>query len=642
MKNKKRNQPNRSFLEAMDDILGKNDWVIFWILFGVTLLVGILLYDPRVSPGGDDSAYVVSAHEFLKSFKFPGYQGPLYPIMLSLVDAIFGMSLAAFKAFSLVSILGFMLFTFLAFRKRIPPFLLFVTLLLTSVNSHVLYYASQTYSEAFYMFMLALLLFVFFRFFINREGQSLAFSEEIKRHLLLAITLIGIILTRSIGYVALLTLLGYFLIYRQWKNIGYTLGCFLLCFGTYQLIKYLLWGDASLQATGQGSSLLNKDFYKPEYGREDLAGFIQRFLINSNVYISNFFVSMLGLHESILPGGVHASPKTMLTILIYGLGITGIWMTFKQNRYLFFTGMLTGLSLIVTFVILQTIWNQQRLIIPAFPYIIMISFTAFYYLLKKERSRFIQSLIIVPVIILFFTSLSDTVKAIEAAQKLKNEYSGLTPDWKNYAQASAWAAKNLPEEDLVACRRAPISTIYGKGKEFYGIYRIKSSDIKYLIDKWSENEDQYFAITTEGMTEELYALVLEQYETRMLINLTYYLLIKNEGDIKQKVKKWPDLQIIESTEALKSLIKSTGDIAFVYDADSLLMPLKEKGVTHILTANLRLNPYVRDGRIVNTVERIVAFTQEKYPDLYILVQQFGTPNDEPAEILQIHWEVTNK
>ena len=66
-KTKKQNQQEPlSFFERANGFLGKNDLIWFFILLGITLLVSFLLYDPRVSPGGDDSGYILAAHDFLR------------------------------------------------------------------------------------------------------------------------------------------------------------------------------------------------------------------------------------------------------------------------------------------------------------------------------------------------------------------------------------------------------------------------------------------------------------------------------------------------------------------------------------------------------------------------------------------------
>ena len=499
-RSQKKQEP-RTLFEKTDSFFARYEWIWFGILFGITLLTSVLLYDPRVSPGGDDSAYIIQAHEFLKDFKFIDYQGPLYPIMLSVVDAIFGMSVKAFKVFSMVCMLAFMYVMFVAFRKRIPHTLLFITLLLTSFNSHVLYFASQTYNEAFFMMMQSLFLFVFFRFFITRGDmyESAGFSAELKRHILLTVVLFGCILTRSIAYSLFLALTGYFILNRQWKNIAWSIACILLCFAVYQLLKFLLWGDVSIQASGQGNSLLNKDFYRPEYGRETLTGFVERFWINSNQYISRFFMVMLGLRETFTSEGFYVDTQPVVTIFVYLLGLTGLCFSFKQNKYLLFSGIVVGVFLVVTFVVLQTIWNQYRLIVPAYPLMILLLFSGIYYILSLSKLRSFQFLLFVPVVVICFRMLPDTSKASEQAGKLKNEYSGLTPDWLNYAKASAWTAKNLPEDALVACRKPSISSIYGQGKKFHGIFRVNSGNFDAFLERW-KTDSLSFSMMSRAFT----------------------------------------------------------------------------------------------------------------------------------------------
>ena len=641
-KKKKYQQESHTFFEKCDSFFSRHERIWFWIIFGITLITSVLLYDPRVSPGGDDSAYIMIAHEFLTDFKFVNYQGPLYPIMLSVVDAIFGMSLRAFKIFSMMSILACVYVMFRAFRNRIPSTLLFITLLFTSFNSHVLYFASQTYNEAFYMFMQSLLLLVFFNFFIHRETHTQTpVTAELKRHMLLAAILLGIVLTRSIGYALFLAIMGYFILYRQWKNVAWFTACFLVCFAAYHLLVNILWGDVGVQASAQGSGLLNKDFYRPELGREDLSGFIERFWTNSNQYISRFFMVMLGMRDTFTPEGIFVATKPVVTVLVYLLGLTGLWFSYKQNKYLFFSGFIAGIFLMVTFVVLQTTWNQYRLIVPAYPLMILLLFSAVYYVLKLPGFRPFQFLLFVPVVIISFGTLSDTSETAKKTGKLKNEYSGLTPDWLHYAQASAWSAKNLPEEALVACRKPSISSIYAHGKKFYGIYRVSSSDFDAFFDRWKADSLNFAVIPVEGMSDQTYNMMLGRIEARLLLGENYYLAVKNQELIQRLSSNFEDLKIVSSPHKFSPVVEQAGSQTAIFYPDSLLAPMRRANVTHILAANLRLNPNVKDGQIINTVERVAIFIREKYPTIFHKLVQTGAPDDEPAEISQINWEVVN-
>ena len=635
----RRSSPS-SLFERCNAFFTRHEQMWFWGLMAVTLLTSILLYDPRISVGGDDSAYIVTALDFWDDFEFVNYQGPLYPIVLSIVYAIFGMSLKAFKTFSMLSMLACMYFIYRAFRNRIPSTLLFVTLLFTSFNSHVLYFASQTYSEAFYMFIQSLLLFIFFNFFVDSEktlGKN-AISAEIKRHLLLAAVLLCAVLTRSIGYSLFLAIIGYFIVFRQWKNLVWSVVCFFVCFAGYQLLINVLWGNESLQASSQADSLLNKDFYRPELGRENLAGFIERLWTNSNQYISRFFMIMIGFRKTFTSEGFFVHTIPAITVIVYLLGLTGLFFSYRQNRFLFFSGVVAGAFLIVTFIVLHAHWNQFRLIVPAYPLMILLLFSGLYYVMSIPKLRWLQFLLFAPAVIIFFTMLADTSDAAAKAGKLKNEYSGLTPDWFNYAKASEWAAENLPKDAYVACRKPSISTIYGKGKKFYGIYSVRSGNFDAFYERWKADSTGFSIVPLEGMNEQMYNATLGSVEARLLLGEKSFFAVKDRERLQELSDYFENYTIINSPRDLEHIANEAGIQKAVYYPDSLLAPLRERNVTHILTANLRLNPNIKDGQIINTVERIAYFVQEKYPAIFNILVQIGNPNDEPAEIFQINWD----
>ncbi|MDR1172084.1 MAG: hypothetical protein LBL24_06500 [Bacteroidales bacterium] len=632
-----------SFFDRANKFLGKYDLTYFGVLFCVTLLVGFLLYDPRVSPGGDDSGYILAARNFLRQHKFPSFQAPLYPIVLSVIDLIFGMSITVFKVFSMCCMMAFVTLTFFAYRRRIPPLLLFITLLLTSINSHVLYFASQTYSEAFYMLMQSLLPLIFFKYFIDEDASGPSHGESplasrIRRNLLLGIVLTGIVMARNIGYAALPAVVAWFLCYRKQLNAGRAVVYFAVCMAGAQLLKMMIWKNTGLHGSEQLSAFLYKDLYRPEYGQETVAGFFSRFWVNSNQYLSRFFVSMLGFRDSITAEGVFAPVKPVITILVYLLGLAGVIFSYRNNKALFFTGLFAGISVVVTFFILHSFWNQERLIVTAFPLLIMVLSGTLYYFFNMKRFRPYQILTIVPVALVFFFTLSDTSRAVKKARKLTGVYSGLTPDWRNYLMASAWVGKNLPETALVACRQPAISSVYAKGKQFYRIGKVNSSSFRSFIDKWSSGEN-YMAVEGNSMPDNVYVRLLPHYVARIAIDNNYYLIVNRSERLSEELAKWPDTRSITSAEEFKTLIGDVENQLSIYYADSLLLPLRQAKVTHILTASLRLNPNIKDGQIINTVERTALFIQEKYPNIFTLVKPFGNENDEPAKILRINWEV---
>ncbi len=630
----------KDLLGIMDGFLDKRLGWMIWVILGITFLFSLLLFDSRVSLSGDDSFYIIRASDFLHSFKYPAFQGPLYPMVLSIFVAVFGISLVPLKVLSLISVLGFMYLFFIAFRTRIPSTLLVITLLAMSVNSFLLYYGSQTYNEAFYILVQMILVLVFFRKFIDVE-QEVSQKQDIKRHLILAVSLLALVLTKNVGYSAVMAVTGYFLLRGQWKNLLYSIVAFGLLMLVFQGVKYMLWDEGGLQFSSQGSSLSNKDYYNPQAGKEDIAGYFSRLTGNSNLYLSKHFVSLIGLRK--------ASPamtvNSMLTAIIYLLAIGSLILTFRKNKYLFFTGLVTGAFLLVSFIILQVKWDQGRLIIPAVPMLLLVLFSGLYYISKLKRYKILQIAIPLLALVVFFQSLSVTAGAVKENRKIIGKYGGLTPDWKNYLKASEWSSDNLPVDAIVACRKPSISFIYGKGRNFYGIMQLPTYSTDLFFENWQKNESAYMIFNYSDfngrqLSPELYKTFKDNQLALLFVNDSVY-FVENISDtaraeVIEKIKA-AGINYTSSASIFKEKFGEAKGMKLYYP-DSLLMQLQNAGVTHILTANLRRNSTIKDGMIINTVERYMAFIQEKYPQIYSKVTQVGDDGNEPASIVKIEYE----
>lgn len=339
------------------------------------------------------------------------------------------------------------------------------------------------------------------------------------------------------------------------------------------------------------------------------------------------------------------APNGLITILIYLLTIGSMVITFRKNKYLFFTGLLTGASLLVTFIVLQTNWDQSRLIITAVPLLLLILLSLIYYVSKIDKFKILQLVIPLMALLIFFQSLVITAGTIKANQKISGRYGGLTTDWKNYLKASEWAAKNLPEDAIVACRKASISFVYGNGRKFYGIMALPAYSTDVFINNWIKNDSAYMMFNYadfngKQLNPELFAMLKENMLAMLFVGDTVYFAEKINDSIKNKFYseiKSAGFNYISSANTIRSF-KEEGKVMKLYYPDSLLYQLQNAGVTHILTANLRRNSNRKDGYIINTVERYMAFIQEKYPLIFTKVSQIGDDNNEPATIVKIDYE----
>ena len=605
-----------SFLEKINAFIGKRDTLLFWIIFAVTAIVSTILFDPKISVGGDDSGYIISANEFARNFTFPGFQGALYPIVLSLFVLIFGIAPVPLKIFSLLSMLGFIYMSYITFRKIIPAFLLFSGLLLISINSYVLYFASQTYTEAFYMFIQTVVFYLFIRFFIEEEAV-LKPVNHVKRHLWLALAVLCAILTKNIAFYMVIGISGYFLLYKRWKDVLLFAGSFIAVFFIFWGIKALVWGGLPF-GTSQLDSLLRKDFYQPEFGYEDLKGMFGRLCDNSVTYLSGRTFLMLGLGAKV---------SNFFTILMYIIAIGALFLSYKKNKAIFFAGLMSGVFLMSSFIILQTMWNQYRLIVPSFFYVVIVSMSFFYYLFSV-KFRALQIIIPLLTVILFFTVLEDTITTIKKNKETGNAY---TPDWENFLNASRWVGENLKADEKAASRKPEMSSIYANGKPFKRISSIPAGDTDLFLKEWQEQPDKYIAVPASDDYEMLYPY----YKASIQIDkANSYKIIHNVDSVYTKLTQ-QNIPVFTFSNVWD--VKTKGAQISVFYADTLLNNLRKDNVTHIMIGSLRANPEENNGNIISTVLLYVYYIAEKYPYLFFPVHQEGI--QEPTTVYRINWEM---
>ena len=477
------------FFEKMDRFFDSKGNIFFWGSMFFTLLFAFLLFNFRVSEAGDDSAYIFRAFKLIKDSQYPSFQGPLYPMFLSVFVWIFGLNVTLLKSLSLVSIIFHLYFFYKAFKGRVSGFLLVYVMIIVSFNAFILYHASQTYSEAFFLCLQALFFLYFFNAFVSKS-ENPSIKDSWGSYLILGMLLLFLGLTRSIGYGAFIAVILFFAVSLRWKSALYATGAFVLEFGVFNFIKKFIFQSSASQFSSQLNRLMQVDPFEAAKGKEDFFGFIERFLGNSNLYLSKHIYKFIGFRPEIL------EPKTILTLVIYALFVVAIYFAFKKNKYLLFTGIYLAVLIGITFLIVQTRWDQDRLILVYLPLILLFLFSGIYYLGKQKSMKFIQGLLPILMVIIFFTNLNVTTKKVKAndeylMQSLAgNKFYNMTPDWINYIKMSQWAAKNVSEDVMIACRKPSISFIYAK-REFSGIYRIKTEDPDELLKLLKDRNVKY-------------------------------------------------------------------------------------------------------------------------------------------------------
>ena len=277
----------------------------------------------------------------------------------------------------------------------------------------------------------------------------------------------------------------------------------------------------------------------------------------------------------------------------------------------------------------------------------------FYNLFSFKRLVFLSGFLPLGIIVLAIIMLGDTFANINIARKITNSYYGLSPDWENYCKASEWAAKNLPDTAVIACRKPSISFIYGKGRRFFGITETMSYPGSSLIQCWQEKGKDFYLIRQHAM-EQSFPVDLFYTLTRAIVaygttipgvtekeQFRFYVM-NFPPDVKEKI--WKDLNglhinPLHNLDTLRAYLSPPGERIKAIYPDTLLNILLRGHVTHVMEAHLRMNPSVKNGYLINTVERFMAYITVKYPQLLTQVVQIGSNDNEPAEIFQMNYNL---
>jgi hypothetical protein len=472
-------------LDRTDEFLSKRRISIFYFsLFGL-ILFSLLLFQANISIGGDDSFYVIRAQKFLQDGKFPSFQGPLYPLMLSPVIAIFGIKVHLLKTFSILFTAVFLILFYHVFKNRISNVVLVIAMLLLAFNHEVLYFASQTYNEAFHLMIQLIFFYQFFKVYEMLNGGDADIKTQYKQWLLLGFSLFLVTITKNLGLVALITVTGFFLIQWKWKAMLAGLLSWGAFTGLFNLFKRIFF-DTGATISKQGNMLLYKDPYNFSKGKEDLAGFVNRFIENSNVYLSKNMMKILSIRDADVTSRIE-----LLTVIVVLLMIFGLFIAYKRNKLMFFTGAYLSITLAVVFIVLQVRWDADRLVFLTLPFFVVFMLYVFDQIARKSKIKLIQPLFLVVMVIYLFSSAASSTENIDLLKLKKNlsgdKYLGYTTDWQNFLSLSEWSGKNLPETAYVASRKSAMSSIYANGKRFFGISRVPSQDADTLLDILQDN-----------------------------------------------------------------------------------------------------------------------------------------------------------
>lgn len=631
---------NKTLLDRLDSFFERREKLFLWISLALGALMSFLMFDCKVSLSGDDCDYIINAENFIKHFTYPGGRGALYPIVIS-PFMLGGLNLLLLKSLSAIFILLSMWLMYKSFCGKIPASVLMPTLLITNICPYIYFYASYTYSEPFFMLTQSLFIYLFSKFFWNKEQPTISnIKTDWKKFLYIGLCFLSMGLTRTIGYAVLGAVILYFCFEKQWKNLLYSVSASVLVFALFSILKKIVWPDSG--AAYNINNYLAKNFYGIEQGMEDLPGFIDRLVTNSHIYLSGFFYQFMGLRACT---NIPLEDIPLLSVITYIVFAICIIAIYKKNRPLFFTGLYVGTMNFASFVLLQKVWAQDRLIMIYYPLMLLFVLGGVYYLLRNKRfatlSGIYPALLILLLLTTSFHAQKRVAQNIPVLQQnfLGDELYGLTPDWENFIKMSRWADENLDKDAVIVSRKPSISYIY-TGRQFRGIFNVLYVNIHDIEKQYQEEKNDYTFIVTEITDNHSLLNDWDPYMQYIYItkqggsftinnkNIASAFVFRMEKDanteeLLQLLDAHKFNYTLDYESFFKQYIDDNGIKYQLIDPDMLLQSLTDMRVDYMLLPKIRLYTAQNTGYYMNTIHQYISFIQFKYPNRFRWVHTIG-------------------
>ncbi len=471
---------------ASDSFLDKHADAIAIVIMILTGIMAMLLFNVRMNEGGDDSTYICKAADFLESGKYPNFQGPLYPIFLSLFIWLSGgIKLIVLKATSYVLILAGQALMWFSLRRVVSRALLLAAMLLMALNLWFVQFGSLTYSEP--LFLVVVWGFVYALLRLDTVADEDGWKKMALWAAVAALVVVLAYLVRTVGMGLGIAGIVFLLARRAWRKALALTGGVALFLLLWTGVKAAAWPNLKAD-THQLQTLLQVDPYDASEGLETPSGYVKRFIGNSDLYLSKHYVKMLGFRD------VNSRDKSRaVTVVLYALFLWGAYVAFRRKeRGVMMVAILTAVMLGATFFSLQVLWDQYRLILP---FVGMMHIVIFYSLadivrrMAGDKTRVVMGIVVGICSLLLFTKEAKTTDFKTLRKNLTSDpLYGYTPDWYNYLTLCQEIGKRMDSDTVyVAARKPDMARIYSGGKRFYGIYTIPSEDPDELVEQLRKN-----------------------------------------------------------------------------------------------------------------------------------------------------------
>ncbi|QSE98010.1 ArnT family glycosyltransferase [Fulvivirga lutea] len=475
-----------------------------WIFVGIVALSFVISYsltfDSKLALLGDNASYyslgkaIAQGEGYVnisRVTKSPNnHYPPGYPAIISAILVVSD-SVVGVKLLNGLFLFASIWLTFILTARFTNNYITaFVVSMLTVVNSHALFYGSLMMSEVPYMFFSLLAIY----FITNTDISEITIKN--KNFILTILFMVIAYYVRSLG-VAILGGLGlYFLISKNWKLLGASIGG-LVVGGLPWFIR-----GQSLGGTSYMNQLKMINPYNPSLGVADFSDYIDRFWSNFSRYITR------EIPDALFNYGPNYSQPIEFKEWVFGLIIVGL-TTYGVIKIKKYNWLILG-YLLGTFGILMIwpdVWIGVRFIVPIIPILWIGLLKGFYELFKAIRGQQEISSVVnyAPLVIILF--LISPLNELSAKAKAP-----FPPAWEQYFKVAEWIKQN-EKEAVVSCGKPSLFFIYA-GDNFTMRYKLSKDPAELIADLEKQRVDYVVIDQVYGNTFQYLLPAVRQYPNR--------------------------------------------------------------------------------------------------------------------------------
>ncbi|MFQ5888717.1 MAG: glycosyltransferase family 39 protein [Gemmatimonadota bacterium] len=467
-----------------------------WALVAVALhlVLGLLLYDPTLFPGGDNAEYMILG-ESLRTGS--GYRDihlvgsplhtkypPVFPLLLAALGWLGGVQL--FKLVSLALTAGSVWLVFALGRQIVGERTAFLAAGLLAVSPLLLEYSHYVLSEA--LFTLLVLAALLARGSENPAGRRAAVAAGA-----------AAFLTRSAGLSLLAALAIHPLLLRRRREAAASLLAALLILVGWGLFQRL--GPPG--QPGYVEQLLLVNPYEPQLGQVGPAGLLARAASNLWLYVSAVLPQSLGIGGG--PGPFAANPLVVLFgAVAAGLALSG-WLR-EATRGITLTGLFT-LFYLGLITLWPSVWTDRRFLLPVLPILLL-------YLLDgvgalgswalRRWSFWWPAGAFVGLAVPAILSAGRLIPGrVECVRSYRAGAPCDPPGMASFYAAARWASQNTPPGAVIANRKPDLFFLFARRQG--GLYRF-SAEPAVVLRGLEELGASYVVVDQISLTTDRYLI----------------------------------------------------------------------------------------------------------------------------------------